>query len=601
MKKESDYIAIYSRKSRFTGKGESIENQVELCRDYVCRTFGKKYLEQILVYEDEGFSGGNLERPAFKTMMERARKHELQAVVVYRLDRISRNISDFAGLIQELNKLDVAFISLKEKFDTDSPMGRAMMYISSVFSQLERETIAERIRDNMHELAKTGRWLGGVTPTGYTSESVKSVSVDGKIRKSCRLKLIPEEAETVRMIFDLFLECDSLTGTETELLRRQIKTKMGKSFTRFSIKGILQNPVYLIADQEAYDYFVKKQSELCSELADFDGKCGILAYNRTDQEKGRAAIYQPESEWIVAVGQHPGLIPAKTWIKVQETLERNKSKGYRKPRNNEALLTGVLFCRCGDRMYPKLSSRVTADGEPIYTYVCKMKERSKRSRCNLRNANGNLLDGAVIGQMKLLVDDESDFIAQLERSRKFYIGDREQYEQQLQTLREERGENERKIVSLVDMLADLEGSAARKHVAKRIEELGRGNEELDAQITELETLAARRPMDKVGFDVLRQMLEIFRSSVDNMTVEEKRAAIRTVVRKVIWDGENAHIVLFGASEDEIEFPGFGRLLRLDGETTDEQEDLKNLSDVDYEENLEHLEGNVKMRLGEDRK
>ena len=101
---------------------------------------------------------------------------------------------------------------------------------------------------NMHELAKTGRWLGGTTPTGYTSEAVKTVTVDGKSKRACKLKLIPEEADIVRTIYDLYLQTDSLTNTEAELLRRRILTKTGRYFTRFSIKTILQNPVYLIAD-----------------------------------------------------------------------------------------------------------------------------------------------------------------------------------------------------------------------------------------------------------------------------------------------------------------------------------------------------------------
>ena len=98
--------------------------------------------------------------------MPAAKERKIRAIVVYRLDRISRNISDFSSLIEELGRLGIDFVSIRESFDTSSPMGRAMMYIASVFSQLERETIAERIRDNMHELAKTGRWLGGTTPHG---------------------------------------------------------------------------------------------------------------------------------------------------------------------------------------------------------------------------------------------------------------------------------------------------------------------------------------------------------------------------------------------------------------------------------------------------
>lgn len=129
---------IYSRKSKFTGKGESIENQIELCRQYIAMHFGEEAAENVLVYEDEGFSGGNLERPQFKKMMKDSQKIAFAAIVVYRLDRISRNIGDFAKLIEDLGDRHIDFISIREQFDTSSPMGRAMMYIASVFSQLER-------------------------------------------------------------------------------------------------------------------------------------------------------------------------------------------------------------------------------------------------------------------------------------------------------------------------------------------------------------------------------------------------------------------------------------------------------------------------------
>lgn len=171
-----------------------------------------------------------------------------------------------------------------------------------------------------------------------------------------------------------------------------------------------------------------------------------MAYNRTDQEKGRATKYLPASEWIVSVGKHPGLIPGKVWVQIQESLERNKSKSFRKPRSNEALLTGLLFCSCGERMYPKMSKRKTADGKVIYTYVCKMKERSQRSVCNSKNANGNTLDMAVVEQIKMLAEDKDTFIAQLEQSRRFYTGNRMDYEQRLDEMRKERQKPRRKSI-----------------------------------------------------------------------------------------------------------------------------------------------------------
>lgn len=607
MRKNENMIAIYSRKSKFTGKGESIGNQVELCKEYVRNMFGPEYVDRCVVFEDEGFSGGNLQRPDFKRMMEDVRKRKFKAIVVYRLDRISRNINDFTGLIDELTKLDVSFVSIKEQFDTGTPMGRAMMFIISVFSQLERETIAERIRDNMHELAKTGRWLGGTTPTGFASGAVSKITIDGKERKSFKLIPIPEEIEIPKLIFDLYLQTDSLTAVEAELLKQRIKTKTGKDFTRFAIKGILQNPVYMVADEDAYTYFTDREAEVCYPKEAFDGSCGIMAYNRTNQEKGRTTQILPIEEWIIAIGKHPGIIPSKNWIKVQESLDRNKSKAYRKPRNNEALLTGILYCSCGDRMYPKLSQRKTANGEPIYTYVCKMKERSKRERCNRRNANGNILDAAIIEQIKRLTEHDSSFLSQLEKSRSFYTGKREQYDSQLEQLRTELQRNQKHIINLTATLGDLSPtSSARGVLTERIEELTTENHEIENRIYELEGLVNVDTLSDAEFDLLRQMLSVFSSSIDEMSVEEKRAAIRTVVRKVIWDGVNVHVVFFGADENDIEIPDMSDSIGHTEDTEGEEEPLEAFADVDYEDNADTLsdfenDGNSMSPWGADSK
>lgn len=554
MEKKDACIAIYSRKSRFTGKGESIGNQVELCKAYICGHYGEAALDYTVIYEDEGFSGGDLNRPDFKKMMDDAKRHRFHAIVVYRLDRISRNISDFAGLIEELARLDIAFVSIKEQFDTGTPMGRAMMYIASVFSQLERETIAERIRDNMHELAKTGRWLGGTTPTGYASEEVRSIHIDGKSRKACRLKLIPEEAEVIKTIYDLYMETDSQTITEAELIKRGLKTKNNKYFTRFSIKSILQNPVYMIADEDAYNYFVRVKSDLFSDREAFDGVHGIMAYNRTCQEKGRTTKFLSPEEWIVAVGLHPGIIPGKVWADVQESLERNKNKSYHRPRSNEALLTGLLYCTCGSRMYPKLSQRKTPDGKQVYTYVCKMKERSRHTVCNSKNVNGNIMDMAVIQEIKLLTEDREAFIMQLKKNRKIHTGERMDCRERLTVLRKEKKNAEKKMEGLVDALAELEDSAAKAHVVKRMEQLNQEWVEMKTHICELESLSSQNELSHLEFDEICQILAGFADGMDEMSVQQKRMVIRSIVHKVVWDGLNAHVVFFGTQDEEIDFP-----------------------------------------------
>lgn len=542
MKETHGWFAIYSRKSKYTGKGESIENQISLCRDHVRRMFPESPAEQCLIFEDEGFSGGNLNRPGFRRMMEQIRQGGCRAVVVYRLDRISRNIGDFAGLIGELTGLGVSFISIREQFDTGTPMGRAMMYIISVFSQLERETIAERIRDNMLELAKTGRWLGGNTPTGYVSESISHVTVEGKTRKTCHLKPVPEEAEMVKAIFDLYCRTDSLTAVETELLRRRWRSKFGNLFSRFSIREILRNPVYAIADGTVRDYFSGKGAALYPGQEAFDGKHGLMVYNRTLQEKGHAAVRLPVTEWIVAVGKHPGLIPGGQWVRVQEALERNRSRAYGKPRQNPALLTGLLFCSCGERMYPRLSGRITPEGEPGFSYVCKGKEHSKGSLCAGRNAAGNVLDRLVLEQIRLLPEHMPTFLAGLEKSRKAL--EEAGGKSGVAGLRAECAENERKIQILLDTLCLPEDSAAKQRILCRIKELEALCEALRKEIREQEAVLpeARNtacPMVK---------WTAFSDCVTGMTPEGKRDALRMLIRRIVWDGQDAHVWLWGTDD-----------------------------------------------------
>ena len=554
MAKNTDSVAIYSRKSRFTGKGESIGNQVELCKNYIRTTLGDQYADQAIVFEDEGFSGGNLNRPDFRRMMKAAHDHRFRAVVVYRLDRISRNIGDFSNLIEELGRLEIDFISIRENFDTSTPMGRAMMYIASVFSQLERETIAERIRDNMQELAKTGRWLGGNTPTGYTSEAIKITTAEGKYKNIYRLKPIEEQAEIVRKIYRLYEQTGSLSLTEEELLRQQIHTKNGRNFSRFSIKAILQNPVYLIADADAWQYFTDKQAYLSSEPEAFDGVHGILAYNRTDQEKGRATICLPIQHWIVTVGQHPGLIPSKLWIHTQQSLEENRSRQLGHPRKNEALLSGsgILWCCCGTRMYPKLGGRKASNGSAPYTYCCKQKERSKGRVCNTRNIPGNSLDHIVFQQLCELTGSSSIFRAQLETYRRLYTNRRKNTDHPAEKLRRQQEEIAQKIHTLVDALADDSEATAAVPIKKRIEELYLQQTQLQAQLQMLETENERHRLNDSDFARLRRQLISFGCALRQNNLELSRKAVRAIVRKMVWDGVCAHILLFGTTDQEVD-------------------------------------------------
>ena len=506
------------------------------------------------MYEDEDFSGGNLERPQFKKMMKDSQKIKFAAIVVYRLDRISRNIGDFSKLIEDLGDRHIDFISIREQFDTSSPMGRAMMYIASVFSQLERETIAERIRDNMHELSKTGRWLGGTTPIGYASESLSSVTVDGNVKKACKLKPIPEEIQLVKTIFSVFMETGSLSKTDQYLLEHRCVTKRGKQFTRFAIRGILTNPVYMIADETAYQYLKENDVDLFAERSEFDGEYGIMAYNRTLQRPGKANQIRPMEEWIVAVGKHPGIIAGSDWVQVQSMLDVNKSKGYRRPCSNVALLSGLLRCgECGDYMRPKLTNRRTADGELIYTtYMCSTKERSHGTVCGMKNCNGNTLDAKIIEEIRKLSADKETLAKLLAQTKKVISGNKEGYDAELALLKEKHTETEDRIKRLMKSLSVASETSA-KYVMEQIDELHQESETQQARLSKLEALTEQSRMLHQEFAFHQEMIESFASAVDSATLEEKRRLLRTIVKKVVWDGKIAYVYLF-AEDGEADLP-----------------------------------------------
>ncbi|MCJ7690671.1 MAG: recombinase family protein, partial [Clostridiaceae bacterium] len=242
--------AIYSRKSKITVSGESIINQIELCRLEGVHLD----INEFIIYEDEGFSGKNIKRPQFQKMLSDAKENKFQVLICYRLDRISRNISDFSTLIKKLDSLHISFISVNEKFDTSTPMGRAMMYIASVFAQLERETIGERVRDNMLELSKTGRWLGGQTPLGYESKKISYLDLDHKEKNMYGLSPIKKELAVVKTIYNKYLEYKSINQVFIYLFKNNIKTKYGADFTKKRIQLILRTPLYVRANEDVMKY-----------------------------------------------------------------------------------------------------------------------------------------------------------------------------------------------------------------------------------------------------------------------------------------------------------------------------------------------------------
>lgn len=539
--------AIYSRKSRFTGKGESVENQVQLCREYIDFHYRNDPERHIEVFEDEGFSGKNTKRPEFQRLMAAIPQRRFDVVACYRLDRISRSVSDFSITYARLRKYGVSFVSVSENFDTSSSLGEAMMYISSIFSQLERNTIAERIRDNMLLLARSGRWLGGVTPLGFRSEQVRKETIDGRARTSYRLAPVEEELAVVRTLYEKYLATGALTQVETWCLHRDIRTRRGKPFTATAIREILANPVYCVADSAARAHFCAQGSSVCGEPADFDGRFGIAAYNRTSGDSDNQKK-QPISAWIVAVGRHRGIVPSGDWLRAQRLLAGNRrlSRVY-KPQNPVALLSGLLYCKsCGSAMRPRVNSNKSRDesDEQAFAYLCELKRKSKKSRCDCPNLPGNALDGMLCARILALGTGDPALGRGLATLRPGLESRHMEAREESRRLHGQIRELEAEISRLISVLAKAESDTALfTHTEALVRERDARIQQLRQALGELERSPLPTGSTDEQVDSVVLPLQSFEGVFRTAAIPDRRDFLRSLIERIEWDGSDVHVFL----------------------------------------------------------
>lgn len=546
-------IAIYTRKSKYTEEGESIENQIHMCVEYA-----KNMLEitDYEVYEDEGFSGGNIDRPQFKQLIRDIKAKKFTHLICYRLDRISRNVADFTSTLEILNKNNCSFISIKEQFDTSTAMGRAMMNISATFAQLERETIAERIKDNLRELAKTGRWLGGPAPMGYKSIEVENNDSKGKSRKKHILDINEDEIDTIKILFELFLKFKSFQRVSRELEARGLYSRSGTVFSRNLVKQTINNPVYVIADTTLFDYFKSNGVETYEENK-INGTNGIMPYNRRTEKGG----YAPMSSWIVSIGDHPGIISSDTWIECQ-SIQKNikETASNRQYTSGHALLSGLVICgHCGSSMAPRKQSNVAADGtKTLYRYYsCNLKNKSA-TRCDNNALNAYDAEEYVVNKIKSITKEDimNLYLNEIEKSNIKIDNDKiiERIKNQLST-------NKNAISSLVRKISNLDENnevelILQKNYEDEILKISQENKELNNKIATLEDENLKISDLNKDLNGTIELFENFKKFYDyTEKFEDKQRLIRSVVKFVVWDSNNKRldIIPVGSSLKKSDF------------------------------------------------
>lgn len=290
------------------------------------------------VFEDPGYSAKNTDRPAYQKMMSRLRTGEFSHLLVWKIDRISRNLLDFSAMYTELKNLGITFVSKNEQFDTSSPIGEAMLKIILVFAELERNMTAERVSAVMISRANNKQWNGGRVPYGYRwDKNAETMVIDEK------------ESKILLQMFSLYEEYQSITSVVRYLNERSIFTRSGKPWSATGIGRILTSDWYI----------------------------GSYVYNKT--EGGVRTKKKEPSEWIVIENHHPALIEPTRLERIKHMLYQNRRRGFKKGDTVKIkhihLFSGILTCAsCGANMSAS-SARRLANGWRPSNYGCSNRRR----------------------------------------------------------------------------------------------------------------------------------------------------------------------------------------------------------------------------------
>lgn len=521
-------IACYGRKSVYSDKSDSTDVQYLLASEY-CKSHYTDF--GLYRYEDEGYTGANIDRPDFNRLIHDIKDHKLNIVICYKIDRISRNVSDFSNFFNMLTEYNVQFVSIKEQIDTNTPLGRAMMYICSVFAQMERETIAERVTDNMIELSKSGKWAGGIAPVGFKRERIE---IGGK--KHTVLIENPDELPYLNLIYDTFLNNScSLSGLETLFRKNGVKTLNGNYLSATQLYNILKNPHYTSADKDTLEYFKSLGCTIGCDESKFTGEYGIMAYGRTTGGKGKKHIINPTEKWIISVGMHKPLIPSEKWLKVQERFGQNIIDKTRK--HKIGILKGALRCSCGYTM------RVQHKVDKIYnktydSYFCQNRNRRGVEYCDRPSVSVATLDNAVIELMKNIALDKSSIENYIYEDNTIHA-----YVRSRSDIQRDIDKAEMKITNLTAALGSNSSSTAAKYIVSELENIDKQLSGLKYELLEAESNERKHARAVKNTDDKYKMVCHIVDSLDTADYDEVNGLIKDLFKECIWDGENLKVKL----------------------------------------------------------
>ena len=350
--------AIYTRKSHEEGLEQefnSLDAQRESCEAYVASQRHDGWVVLPTRYDDGGFSGGNTERPALKRLLDDVEAGRIDAVLCYKLDRLSRSLADFVRLMERFENRGVSFVSVTQHFDTQSSMGRLTLNVLLSFAQFEREVTAERIRDKLAAAKMKGKYVGGRPVLGY--------DVD---RERMRLVINKGEADLVRHIFRRFIQLGSCMLVARELNREGHRTKAWTARSGKKRGGVLWNKAY-------------------------------VHWTLTNRRYVGEVMHQGQAY----PGEHEAIIDRRTWDRVHAILGENRRyRATQTRKKTAAILKGILRCgACGTPMAPAYTTRRR---RRYQYYVCHAASKNGHDTCPVKSVPAGQIEGAVFEYLRSL-------------------------------------------------------------------------------------------------------------------------------------------------------------------------------------------------------
>jgi site-specific DNA recombinase len=480
-------VAIYCRVSteEQASEGYSISAQLQTLRQYA-HLYGWQIAEE---YVDEGISGKDIKgRPAMQRMISDVEKDKFQAILVWKISRLSRNLLDTLVLLDKFEEYDVKFISYSENFDTSSPIGKLVVQLMASIAEMERNTLSENVKLGMTQRAKEGSWNGGVV-FGYDSIE-KELIINRK------------EAETVQLIFTLYAEGNGLKAITNHLNKVGFRTKRGKYFSINGIATILDNPIY-------------------------NGKIRWLQVENWDKKRRRGKNVNP----ILAEGQHEAIISDELWNIVQA---RRQSRSFKQRQSNEPfLLSSILRCPdCGQGLVPSITTHTLKDGSKRKHryYVCNVFHNKGSAACKANSIKAYEAEDAVYNRITEFLNDSASFSQMIENINKDTVHTNVKLKEQLEIIETELKES----IAMQEkyMEAFEQNLFPISILQERLQKLAKSKNDLEQKKNELSVQLSSSDSKIIPPDVVRYLLEMYVQVYQQSSREKKKQLFQLLLNKI---------------------------------------------------------------------